>query len=242
MQATDIKNIVKKHYLYKKAPKILLISHEFSRTGAPKVALILAQTLKKIYGISPIVTSIIDGAMKDDFRKNNIFVLDIPKEKFDKKFLEKISSNFDLIIMHSWCYQIFGLYTKKMPPMIWYAHEPFVQEELYPWLKQTIGSMFECWAGSFMTLEKMKKICPYRKTELLIYGIENHEIQFNKDDDKITFLLPASIEYRKGQDILIEAIKKKPIEIQNRAKFIIIGKALEEEFGKKIKEEIKNIA
>ena len=48
----NIKNLekeIKSHYKNTDIPKILIVSHEFSHTGAPKVALLLTNTLKDIY-------------------------------------------------------------------------------------------------------------------------------------------------------------------------------------------------
>ena len=45
-----LSSILKKRVLEKYRGKFLLVTHEFSRTGAPMAGLMLAETIKKIYG------------------------------------------------------------------------------------------------------------------------------------------------------------------------------------------------
>ena len=96
------------HYKDYNGPKILIISHEFSLTGAPKAVLLLAQTLKNIYGKSPVVYSLFDGPIRQEFIDNKIELVSdsIP---IRAKNIHDILSKFDIIIANSWCYRAFNI-------------------------------------------------------------------------------------------------------------------------------------
>ena len=188
----NIKNLekeIKSHYKNTDIPKILIVSHEFSHTGAPKVALLLTNTLKDIYKTSPIVISLKKGPLEKDFIDNNLKVIDIEEIFFNKQNFEKVAKNFDLVIMHSWCYKLLGKYSSTdLPPMIWYTHEAFEQSifnSKYSIIRETANSMTECWTGSPLTQRGLKKICPDLDIKLLLYGVEDIKLPEVKKSNKI---------------------------------------------------------
>ena len=210
------------HYKDYNGPKILIISHEFSLTGAPKAVLLLAQTLKNIYGKSPVVYSLFDGPIRQEFIDNKIELVSdsIP---IRAKNIHDILSKFDIIIANSWCYRAFNILKQIKVPKIWWCHEIFTSVNQYEYVKQFIPCLSAFWAGSPCTLSNVSSLCKPQNSKLVLYGMEKISLP-KKEHHEFTFSLFGSITSRKGQDIFINAIRKLPSEMIAKSKFYIIGK------------------
>ena len=233
----------------KKVPRILVVSHEFTLTGAPKVALILSRTLKNIYGVSPVVISLKSGPIKSEFIDENLFVLEMNDFNVNKENFEKYFNKFDCVIFSSWVYPVLGCYNKKIvPPFAWYCHEAFEQEHFIPvynQIREFVASNDIVLAGSPVTKTGMKMLCPEKQIDLLLYGTndlsKNKANRKNKPEaikSKRIFLFPATMEQRKNQCFLAEAIKNLPKDIQDKSHFIFIGRSI---FFKEYYQQFKDI-
>src|SRR5438045_484088 len=123
-------------------------------------------------------------------------------------------------------------------PAIWYLHETLVAVRLIRQIPQ-IGPTLE-----LATL----LVTPTRQTARIFEGITRTPIEVvpygipaarsaatNGADARMTFITAASIEPRKGQDILVEAIKKLPAKMGEAAHFKIVGRYLDRPFVEKVK-------
>lgn len=216
-------------------PKILIISHEFSLTGAPKAALLLAKTLKKIYGKSPIVYSLSDGPIKREFIDNQIELVtnSVPMRE---KNLKKILSMFDVIVANSWCYRAFDILQQVNVPKIWWCHEIFTCATQYEYVRNLMPALSAFWGGSPCTIDNVASLCRLQNPKLILYGLDRIKLKKQKHD-KFTFSLLGSVTPRKGQDIFLEAIQKLPQEVIARSKFYIIGKKEKDTYCQKIIEQ-----
>ena len=101
LNAPFLTSIEQKAKKYEGDNNILFVTHEFSRTGAPKVALETLKAIKKIYGIKPIVIGIRDGEMRQDFIDEGFetHLADfLPKQKGE---FQKFCNQFKLIFVSS---------------------------------------------------------------------------------------------------------------------------------------------
>jgi hypothetical protein len=84
--------------------KILLVIHEFSRTGAPRAVLYLAQALFKFHRIRPVIISPIDGPIRGEFEKNGFPTIVEPSlftNCNDTSEVSNFVSGFELAIVTS---------------------------------------------------------------------------------------------------------------------------------------------
>lgn len=107
-------------------PNIMVITHDFSNTGAPKVTLDLCKKLKEIYDANIYIVGPSNGDLKEEFDKygNVFYISDLPSKK--ENFVE-FCNKFNLILVSSLSNEIMlCLYVCRnfiKTPIIWYTHE-----------------------------------------------------------------------------------------------------------------------
>jgi O-antigen biosynthesis protein len=120
-------------------------------------------------------------------------------------------------------------------PVVWWLHEPgsvgehYLREE--PKLRAAMPLADLLLAPSERTASVYR---PY--TESQVKCLQNaipdlgHQPRAESPSSPLRFLLLASVEPRKGQDIFVKALGKLPKEIQTAARFEIAGRILDPEF------------
>ena len=227
LNAPFLTSIEQKAKKYEGDNNILFVTHEFSRTGAPKVALETLKAIKKIYGIKPIVIGIRDGEMRQDFIDEGFethLVDFLPKQKGE---FQKFCNQFKLIFVSSVANEFLYYINFLSTPVVWYSHEIFKKKADIEQLSFFIHDFKKILCGSPLTKKSIDLVDNKLNTELLIYGIKEETLpSIAKKEDKITFLCPASVEDRKNQKTLIEALNNLPSEIKDKIKVYMIGSAL----------------
>ena len=203
---------------------ILFITHELSRTGAPKVALETLKAIKSIYGINPVVISMRDGEMRKDF-VNAGFELHFANElSTTKQGFQNFCNQFKLVFVSSVATDFLYCVKYINAPIIWYSHEILKNESDYAFFSKFANNFSKILCGSPLTKQSVEARYKDFNTKLLIYGLKEENIPtVKKDTDKFIFICPASIEDRKNQKALIEAIKLLPDEVKNKILLYIIG-------------------
>lgn len=211
--------VIETNYPNTKAPRILIVSHEFSLTGAPKAALMLAKTLNSIYNVSPVVMTLKQGPIEEEFRQNNIPLIDFC---YEPDVIRETIENFDIVILNSCSFKLFENLTDVKVPVIWWIHENFTSKHEIAVVKKLIPKIHSCWAGSPLSKKYFEEICSDKKCDLMLYGLDRINIKNNKQD-KSVFSVMGTIEPRKGTDIFIEAVKMLPENIREKSIFYVIG-------------------
>lgn len=213
--------------------RILLVTHEFSRSGAPVVALETAKIIEEIYNIKPLILSQENGPLREEFINagfETILPCDVPKYK--NHFMDFLAK-FDLIFVSSCSWAFFDAAKGTKTPIVLYSHEVFdtfifplfcgfcdIAKEYYPMCKKIF-------CGGPAVLEAIKKSGTHTPLKLLNYSVKEAPLpKIEKTSDKFIFILPGSIETRKNQKLLLKAISLMQPEILNKAEFYIIGKML----------------
>ncbi|MEY2560581.1 MAG: hypothetical protein QOG51_996, partial [Verrucomicrobiota bacterium] len=220
-------------------PKVLFVSHETTLTGAPIQLLHLVRWLHTD-GWELTVAAPEPGPISDLLLADGIQVvlhpglLDEPEQ--DK--LRELSSGFDVVVANtivSW--PAVRAAHSEGKPVIWYVHETLVAVRLIREISQIEPTL------ELATL----LITPTRKTaqilqgltrtpiEVVPYGIPVAEGPRNRDGNCRAFITAASLEPRKGQDVLVEAIAALPAEIRDSCSFKVVGRQLERPFATKVK-------
>lgn len=247
-------------YPKKQIPKamksILLVTHELSRTGAPVVVLDTAKILVK-NGYFVTVISLVNGPLLEDFLNIGVPVIIMPDMKrvqyfktetfhfFKRMDLDSFVNDFDLtIIVTATLFNFVRRYFYSRKKIIWWIHEGSESYNiLNKYMPKNITPNIKVICGGEYAVFQLKKNNYHYYPKVLNYGVfdesENY-YHIKKRNTKVRFLLAGSIGVRKGQLILLDAIKNLPDEYQSNSEFIFVGAAYEGDVtGLKITEEIK---
>jgi glycosyltransferase involved in cell wall biosynthesis len=221
-------------------PRVLFVSHETTLTGAPIQLLHLVRWLQKD-GWDLTVVAPEPGPISDLLLANGIRVVIHPRllEEPGHQKLRELSAQFDVVVANtiiSWPAVRAAHLEGK--PVIWYLHETLVAVRLIRQIAQMRPTL------ELATLLVM----PTRQTARIFQGLSRTPIEVvpygipaaataarNNGDGCVTFITAASVEPRKGQDILVEAIKALPAKIREAASFKIVGRHLDRPFYEKVK-------
>ena len=236
----------------KKENTIVLIAHELTRTGAPVVLADMAQKFVDD-GYNVLVFSPTDGPLKDDFLMMGCIVIIQPallkgrysgEEILEEKEVSILSAAivdakvvvFITLVLHNVIKHFIG----KEHTIFWWLHEGEVSFkaccDLVP--KELSDNIKILCGGEYVRNQLDKFSLSNYKGEILNYGVEDisQTRKFsNIRDKRVTFICAATIDYRKGQDIFVEAIKQLSTKQLEKSKFIFIGTAHNRYVEKKVK-------
>ena len=224
---------------------LLLISHDLSLSGAPMMVSHLAKWCMA-QGLFAVVMSPVDGPLRETLVKADVPVIVDPLlatgyEAFTKfgrqlpikshRSFTKFARDFDCIVASTiFAAPLIRDARAESIPHVWWIHEGLVGDHFlkkYSVLPAVFGL-----AGLIVIPDKFSRSiyqafarCPIR---VLPYGIPDvvQESATGRETrvGRLRFLLLGTIEHRKGQKILLEALRHLPREMLNRSEFLIVGR------------------
>lgn len=242
--SSELMNLILKERVQEKYQgKILLVSHEFSRTGAPMACLMLAKTIKKIFGEPPVVMGCSDGPFRQDFEDAGIKTFLIGELPFFKNDLKNFLDSFDLIIVNSVSFLFFDVINNVSVPVVWWNHEVLDMKSVKILnMDKFLLSLKEVWFVSPLLEDFLKEHFPQVQRRFFPYGIPIEQLPERQiKRSELNFLLVGSIEKRKGIHIFIDAISALPEKMREKCSFKIIGKVMEQGYYKKMLDKASGI-
>lgn len=222
--------------------KALLISSDFSMTGAPLALLEMARQMEHM-GIRAVMASASDGPVRAESERLGISALVIP-ELYERGVLTDLGVLFDLMVINTIvnCPAVREINGKNIP-VIWWIHEA---EEAYV---QCSGRIPEVLLGNIAVLtagpragSTLGKYRPWFQTEELLYAVHDtapsrEEMRHGtgREAGSLTFALVGSLSRRKGQDVLLKAMGMLSGEEYSRCRFVFVGETYEEDVGAGVK-------
>lgn len=237
-------------------PNILLVTHELSRTGAPMVCLDTAKVLIN-NGYFVTVISLTEGPLLEEFLnigspvvimkelKRLQYLHQETKHFVDVLDLDAFINYFDITFMvTATLYNFVKRYFNTSHKIIWWIHEGSesynilgnsMPSRVTPNVKVVCGGQYACF--------QLERNHFNYNPSILNYGVEDdlelHKRKNSKKRKKIKFILAGTIGKRKGQLLLLEAIKNLSMEENEQAEFIFIGDPYKGDFeGLKIQEQL----
>lgn len=226
---------------------ILLISHEFSLTGAPIALQKLAQILQK-NNRDFLILSPKHGDLEHELAKLNLpyivdenFMKNLCKQKQDlQSFLNKFSTIFFNTIVTLEYAKYINTDNKK----ICWVHEGsfgYECESALIDLKSAFDNIDTVYSVGAWSKSFTDKYIPTEKSNTLLYGIDEiNRPNDIKKDKKLNFGIFGVCCERKGQHLLVEAIKKIPSDIQKNCHFTFVGKINQDLYCKNLLKSVKN--
>ncbi len=243
----DVKNVVRTSDPAER--KILLLSQDMT-LGGPAIALFyVAQVLLK-QGYQVVFASMLDGPLREKLLDLNIPVIVDVNLQIETMEDAEWTNHFSLLFCNTINFHVFLSKRNINIPVIWWLHD---SEFFYHGIKreclQSLNTNnLKVYSVGSVPERTMHNFLPNLSIERLIYGVNDSVGEFglkqkNKDSDttkKLCFVTIGYIENRKGQDILVEAIKLLPEEIRRKAEFYLVGQN-SSSFAQKLIEQTKGI-
>ena len=216
---------------------ILIVSHELNRTGAPIVAYDMAKLFVK-EGYNVLFVAPCEGHLLKDLLNNGIPVFtmnEIYYYQFLKNDISSFKKHIDLdILVDSFdkvffntaiLFPLIKRYMNNYNNLYWWIHEGSITYKNYSKLMpKYINSNVKVLCVGEYASKQLDMYGFHYNQKILNYGVKDCGLKDKKNKNKkLTFLNVGTIGFRKGQKLLIEAIKKLPKEYFNKCEFIFIG-------------------
>lgn len=207
--------------------RILVITHQLSRTGAPVVLLDLIRICKDQKYYIDVIT-MLDGELREELLAMNISVK--VQESFwgdAMGFLDYIEP-FDMVIANTLVvYEAIHILKFSQKPVLWWLHEGRQYFEYFKTVVpdfQNLPSNIHVFSVSHYVQQIVQDLYGYQ-TGILHFYVEDVPADAEKivADSKIYFLTAGTYSKVKGQDILAQAIRRLSRDYQDKAEFIFCG-------------------
>ena len=210
--------------------RALLLSHVLDMTGAP-IVLVSAVPVLRQMGYEVAVLGPGDGGSLPLFAEAGATVVTHP-DCVSSSMLWGLATAADLVIANTIVeVRAIRALNGAPVPVLWWLHDAFVG---YGYLSHLLPRTLEpnvrvCAVGSHATAA-MHTYRPDFEVGQLIYGLPDYaQDEFESYDISYAGGLPllvsvGAFEMRKGQDILVQAIRLLPEETRARAAFLFVGK------------------
>lgn len=230
---------------------LLFVSHDLSLSGAPMMLFHAAAWCKR-HGMFVAVMAPEDGPMREKFESEGIPLIIDPLVELEHESFSAFARHFDCVLANTirGSAAVRRLKDEEVP-VVWWLHEPgsvgehYLREE--PKLRAAMPLADLLLAPSEQTAAVYRPYTdsPVKCLRNAIPDIRPQAEEAQKGPHPLRFLLLASLEPRKGQDIFVKALAQLPKELQEAAQFEIAGRILDPDFWpavEPIARELKNLA
>ena len=208
-------------------PHVLFVSHELSLTGAPRMLLYAAKVVLAAGGF-PVIVAREDGPLRQEITEAGIATI-IDASLGQGHFLfERFARNFDLAVVNTIALSAVVRQLSAIENLrtVWWLHEA---RSLATDLRSVDGVQ---WSRVHVLCNGAyaRRFVPDGiDAEILHYGIPDEASREGEPraSRPTTFLLSGTIEPRKGQDILVDAVALLPEHVRRDCRFLMTGKLWE---------------
>lgn len=219
-----------------RTPDLLFVSHDFSLSGAPMMLFHLAAWFRQ-QGMFVVVMAPEDGSLRQKYENEGIPIIIDPLVEAEHESFAAFARDFDCVVANT---IRSGAVVRALKgegvPVIWWLHEPGSVGEHYLREEQKLRAAMPL--ADLLVAPSEQTAVVYRPfTEKPVKCLRNaipdiRTAAEERDDGPrpLRFLLLASVEPRKGQDIFVRALAQLPAELQQAAHFEIAGRILDPDF------------
>lgn len=210
--------------------RALLLTHEYSMTGAPIVLSSVALTLEE-HGYDVAVLGPAPAGAQKLFETKGAYIL-YCQHGLEETGLYSIAEHCDVIILNT----VVG--AKLLPklnglpvPVLWWLHD--AQQVYYgiaPELPKRLENNVRVYAVGTRAGRAIIQLRPQFKVRELLYGLPDYaldkpvKLDLSFAEDKVLFVAIGTIEWRKGTDILCKAISLAQTRALEDAIFLFVGR------------------
>ena len=208
--------------------KILFLSQDLTLGGAA-IALYHAAVILANRGYQVIYASMIDGPLRKQLLTKQIPVIVDENLQIETMENSEWIRSFSLLFCNTINFHVFLSERHTDMPVIWWLHDSdfFYDGVNQETLKNIDRKNLRTYSVGPVPKNAICKLVPDMPVDNLLYGVEDitdHTGRLqNRHGDKVCFVTIGYIEERKGQDILIQAVRQLPDEYREKAIFCLVG-------------------
>ncbi|PYJ89288.1 MAG: hypothetical protein DME70_02375 [Verrucomicrobia bacterium] len=225
---------------------LLFVSHDLSLSGAPMMLFYAAAWCKR-QGMFVTVIAPEDGPLRAKFAAEGIPLIVDPLVEAEHESFVGFARDFDCVVANTIrTSAVVRALKKEDIPVVWWLHEPGSVGEHY--LREEAKLRAAMPMADLLLAPSESTAAVYRPfTERPVKCLPNAIPDIGASTFRETvsgplrFLLLASIEPRKGQDVFVKALAQLPAEMQNAARFEIAGRILDPDFWPTIEPVAKRV-
>jgi len=225
---------------------LLFVSHDLSLSGAPMMLFHAAAWCKR-HGIFVTVMAPEDGPLRAKFEAEGIPLIVDPLVETEHESFTAFARHFDCVVANTIrTSAVVRALKAEEVPVVWWLHEPGSVGEHY--LREESKLRAAMPLADLLLAPSESTASVYRPyTESPVQGLPNAIPDIGAqpivggDSAPLRFLLLASVEPRKGQDIFVKALAQLPKEVRKAAQFEIAGRILDPDFWPTIEPIAKQI-
>lgn len=213
----------------KKKETVLLLSTDMLRVGGPAKVLFSAGKILKKNGYSVLFASMTDGELRDEIEDAGIPVVVDANLQVDT--MEEISwlQGFRMLICNTINFYVFLSKRDCHMPAVWWLHDSafFYGGVNADRLCSIPQDNLKIVSVGDIPRKAMHELAPQFEIGEFLYGTKDKEFVKQIDshqESKVCFAVIGYVEKRKGQDILVRAVRQLPVQIRENLQVYIIGK------------------
>lgn len=217
----------------KEMNRILIVTHELTRSGAPIILWILAKYLKEC-GYSVQIISPVDGPLKDDYIAEHIPISVVSGLLEDPRASIPFLDGTDVVLCNTiLTWRVVHAARAFSRPCLWWVHETEFGAGLVsqqPQIAEALSAATHIIFPSQTTANLYRQYLNQENYSYLFYGfdvdVEGTDISavISKQPDELHLVCVGTIEKRKGQDVLLDAISLLPLDIASKTHCYLIGR------------------
>ena len=214
--------------------KILFITHQLSRTGAPIVLMDVIK-LYRSKGCEVEVVSMEDGVLREELEKDGILVSIMERFWPVREVFAKAAKDYDLVWANTLItYEAVLSLMGTGIPVVWWLHEgeqyfEYFKTVLPDFAKLEKDSNIRTYAVGHYVQDVVKKrygvtlpILHFAVGETETSGTKEQHFGFGADG-KLRFLIAGTYSQVKAQDVLCEAVRMLPADVLKKTEFYFCG-------------------
>ena len=222
--------------------RVLLASHELGLNGAPIALLYMAQSLRRL-GWQPVLISPAEGPLLDTLRNESFPVLICPALT-ENDVLARAVGLFRFVVLNTLVFApIAAALNGSDTSVLWWLHEA---EEIYHYefaqgMPTRLFSNIKLYAVSPRGREHLLRHNPGCFAGVLTYAIPDAAEKTvepfplsSKAKGKHVFTLVGTLEKRKGQDVLLDAVALLREEVAQQCFFVFVGQIFHADIGERV--------
>ena len=213
--------------------KVLLVSHELNLTGAPVALNYFAQSIAH-QGYFPVVMAPRTGALCDQMRQEAFLIL-VYDQVYQSDLVSRYADLFDLIVV---CTTVGAPLVAQLNgahiPVLWWIHEAhasYSDRELNA-MPETLADNVHVYCGGTYAQQVLTQYRPSYQAKQLLYFVPDYadklpaapSFHLEYSEGKTIFAVVGMQEQRKGQDVLIQAIRSMDPQLRKQCLFVIVGR------------------
>lgn len=214
--------------------KLLLVSHELSLTGAPVALQHFGEAAQQM-GYFPVFIAPCFGALCDQLDAED-FPIMLLNTLFSSDLVREFADAFDAIVV---CTNvgapIVASLNGSQTPVLWWIHEARISyhADVLRTMPDTLASNIHVYCGGRYAEKILREFRPNYFVNQLLYFVPDYSaslpetptFQLKYAQGKTVFAIVGTQEERKGQDILVQAIRSLDHETRKKCLFVFVGRA-----------------